>query len=76
MTAQDSLTLQLLDWLAEKPRSYADIMEAWKTTCPRFTIWEDACDSGFVERQTGDLFGLSLKGSDARRRSSRTPAVR
>ena len=47
-TAHASLTLQLLEWIAEKPRTYAELMEAWKTSCPRLSIWEDACADGLV----------------------------
>jgi len=43
-----SLTLQLLEWVADRPRSHAELMEAWKTSCPRLSIWEDACAEGLV----------------------------
>jgi hypothetical protein len=43
-----ALTVQFLEWLLEHPRSYAETMEAWRTSCPRFPIWEDAVDDGFV----------------------------
>ena len=42
-SAHASLTLQLLEWVADKPRTHAELMEAWKTSCPRLSIWEDAC---------------------------------
>jgi len=44
-----ALTLQFLAWVAERPRSYADAMEAWRSTCPRLSIWEDAILDGLVE---------------------------
>ena len=47
------LLLQVLNWVADRPRSYADAMEAWRTSCPRMTIWEDALGGGFVEVQGG-----------------------
>lgn len=47
------LTLQFLDWLAERPRTYADVMEAWRTSCPRLSIWEDALIDGLVEIAAG-----------------------
>lgn len=47
-TPHSSLTLQLLEWIADKPRTYAELMEAWKTSCPRLSIWEDACAAGLV----------------------------
>jgi hypothetical protein len=41
-------TVQLLEWLAERPRTYAETMEAWRSHCPRLTIWEDALADGLV----------------------------
>ena len=46
--AANALTAQLLAWVAERPRSYGETMEAWRTTCPRLTIWEDAVSDGLV----------------------------
>jgi hypothetical protein len=46
-----SLILDLLEWLAPGPRSYVDVMEAWRTSCPRLTVWEDAVDEGYVVRR-------------------------
>ena len=43
-----ALTLQFLAFLAECPRSYAETMEAWRSACPRMTIWEDALRDGLV----------------------------
>jgi hypothetical protein len=44
------LTLDFLAWLATEPRDYAEVMEAWRTSCPRLTVWEDAIDAGLVVR--------------------------
>ena len=46
--ANGPLTLQLLEWVAARPRTYADAMDAWRSTCPRLTIWEDALADGLV----------------------------
>ena len=43
-----TLTEQFLAWVANAPRTYADAMEAWRTSCPRLTIWEDALRDGLV----------------------------
>jgi hypothetical protein len=43
-----SLTVDFLGWLEPGPRDYADVMEAWRTSCPRLTVWEDAIDAGFI----------------------------
>jgi hypothetical protein len=45
-----ALVLDLVDWVAARPRPYAEVMEVWRTSCPRLTIWEDAVDHGFVAR--------------------------
>jgi len=47
------LTLQFLAWLSERPRSYGEAMDAWRTSCPRLSIWEDAMDEGLIELGTG-----------------------
>lgn len=39
---------QLLAWVAERPRTYAEAMEAWRTSCPRLCPWEDATRAGMV----------------------------
>ena len=46
----DPLILDFLEWLAPSPRPYAEVMEAWRTSCPRLTVFEDAIDRGFVAR--------------------------
>jgi hypothetical protein len=42
------LTLQLLEWIAARPRSYADAIEAWRTSCPRLSVWDDATIEGLI----------------------------
>lgn len=49
-----ALILDLVAWIAGKPRPYAEVMEAWRTSCPRLTVWEDAVDQGLVSRDEGD----------------------
>src|SRR5262249_57013267 len=34
--------IQFLTWVADRPRTYADAMDAWRTSCPRLSVWEDA----------------------------------
>jgi hypothetical protein len=48
-----ALTLQVLAWVAEAPRTYAQAMEAWRSTCPRLSIWEDAILDGLVTFEGG-----------------------
>ncbi len=52
MTAtNDALVLDLVEWVAREPRLYSDVIETWRTSCPRLTIWEDAVDRGYVARR-------------------------
>jgi hypothetical protein len=37
------------------------VIGAWKTSCPRLTIWEDAADLGLVARESVAGFGLVVK---------------
>jgi hypothetical protein len=47
--AVESLILDLLEWVGRKERSYRETMDAWRTSCPRLPVWEDANDRGLVE---------------------------
>jgi hypothetical protein len=47
----DALILDLLEWIGPKPRAYAEVMEAWRTSCPRLPVWEEANARGFIERR-------------------------
>ena len=51
-TAAASLTLQFLDYIADG-RTYGETMEAWRSTCPRMPIWEDAVRQGLVRIDDG-----------------------
>jgi hypothetical protein len=55
-----TLILDLLEWISISPRPYFEVMDAWRSSCPRLTIWEDAIDRGFVIRRemTVDLTPL------------------
>jgi hypothetical protein len=49
----DALTRQMLEWIALRPRDYAEVMEAWRTSCPRLSIWEDAVLADLVTYEQG-----------------------
>ena len=59
-------TLELLSWIEDRPRSYEETIQAWKTTCPRLSIWDDAVTDGLVkiDRQPGQgvTVGLTTAG--------------
>jgi hypothetical protein len=45
----EALVRQLLGWVAERPRTYDEAMDAWRTSCPRLPVWEDAVDARLIE---------------------------
>ncbi len=47
-TAVEALILDLLEWVAKRERSYEEVLDAWRTSCPRLPVWEDANDRGLV----------------------------
>jgi len=49
--APESLVFDLVEWVAKEPRGYAEMLDAWRTSCPRLTVWEDAIERGLVMRQ-------------------------
>lgn len=54
----EPLILDLVEWVAREPRAYDEVMDAWRTTCPRLTVWEDAVDRGLVRREVHPGAGL------------------
>jgi hypothetical protein len=62
----DDLLRDLLEWVGTGPRPYAEVMDAWRTSCPRLPVWEVANTRGFVERQhvpdRGQYVSVSMAG--------------
>jgi hypothetical protein len=48
-------TLQLLAWIAERSRTYPETIEAWRSSCPQLTVWEDALSDGLVRVERGHV---------------------
>jgi len=60
----DTLIIDLLRWMGPNPRPYAEVLEAWRTSCPRLPVWETAEDRGFIMRLRAPGGGL-VSVSDA-----------
>jgi hypothetical protein len=56
----DPLVLDLVEWIAREPRLYSEVIETWRTSCPRLTIWEDAVDRGYVARESVAGIGVRV----------------
>ena len=48
MSTVDSLILDLLEWIGPNARPYAEVIDAWRTSCPRLPVWEEATERGFI----------------------------
>lgn len=47
----DPLMRDLIEWVGDEPKPYRDVLDAWRTSCPRLTVWEEAADRGYVVRR-------------------------
>jgi hypothetical protein len=48
------LMLEFLTWVSSRQRTYDEAMDAWRSTCPRHTIWEDALIDGLIRVARGE----------------------
>ena len=55
----DSLILDLLEWLGPARRPYLEVLDAWRTSCPRLPVWEEAKDRGFLALLTDPWVNLT-----------------
>lgn len=74
-----ALLLDLVEWVALRPRPYREVMEAWCTSCPQLTVWEDARDAGYVLREwrkgKGESVTVTARGREFLREHGRTPVT-
>ena len=52
--------VQFLAWVADRPRNYREAMEAWRSTCPRLSTWEDAIIEGLVKVNSDGARSVTL----------------
>lgn len=46
----DDLILDLLAFVTATHRPYDEVMEAWRTSCPRLPVWEEANARNLIAR--------------------------
>ena len=46
----ENLILDLVEWAGRTERTYPETMDAWRTSCPKLPVWEEANDRGLIER--------------------------
>ena len=63
----DALIVDLLLWLSDRERTYQDVIDVWRTSCPKLPVWEDAKDRGFVAQDNSggrELVRVTPAGSE------------
>ena len=60
----DDLMVDLVAWLAPAPRPYEEVIEAWRTSCPRLTVWEDALDARLLTRRRDETGRVVIAVTD------------
>lgn len=76
------LLVQFLAWVAARPRTYGETMDAWRTSCPRISVWEDALGEELVQvngdgagTQSEARVSLTAAGHDRRARIGEAAAT-
>ncbi len=76
-SALANLVLDLLEWLARRERTYEDAINAWRTSCPKLPVWEEASDRGLVTREVKNGYSaarITPQGAELLRQ--RRPSLR
>jgi len=73
----DALVVDLLEWIGDRPRPYAEVLDAWRTSCPRLPVWEEANARGLLAHESRPGEGRVVTVSPAGRavlRARRPPS--
>ena len=63
----EPLLVDLVEFVAREERPYLEVMDAWRTSCPRLPVWEEANARGLVTRvRGGDGAWLVLATAEGR----------
>lgn len=65
----EPLILDLVEWVAPRPRPYDEVIDAWRTSCPRLTVWEDAMERRWVACAPGPDGTLMVQATEAGRQA-------
>jgi hypothetical protein len=70
----EPLILDLLEWIGPRPRPYREVIDAWRTSCPRLPVWEDANARGFIEHHHGAQATVAVSAKGRQYLAARRPA--
>ena len=63
----DALVIDLLEWIGPRPRPYAEVIDAWHTSCPHLPVWEEANARGYIQPEHRDGEGAFVSVSPSGR---------
>ncbi len=73
----DPLIMDLIQFVSRAPRPYEEVIDAWRTNCPRLTVWEDAIERGFIacgrDAERAMIVGATAAGMRLLRTAGRLP---
>ena len=46
----EALIVDLLEWIGSDGKPYHDVIDVWRTSCPRLPVWEEANSRGYLTR--------------------------
>jgi hypothetical protein len=73
----ETLVLDLLEWLSRDERTYEEVMDAWHTSCPKLSVWEEASDRALVTREARNGYSIvRIAPSGAKFVQQRRPSQR
>jgi hypothetical protein len=58
MDPVEPLIIDLLEWIGPRARPYAEVIDAWRTSCPRLPVWEEANARGYIDRVHSATIGV------------------
>jgi D-3-phosphoglycerate dehydrogenase len=67
MSTTEPLILDLVESVAAAPRPYEEVIEAWRTSCPRLTVWEEASERGLIAMRWEEGGALMVRATAAGR---------
>ena len=56
----EPLILDLLEWIGNSLKPYRDVIDAWRTSCPRLPVWEEANSRGYLAHLHHNPAGLRM----------------
>ena len=59
----DALVIDLLEWIGPESKPYPEVIDAWRTSCPRLPVWEEANARGYIIRKHADGIGTLISVS-------------